>query len=77
MKKKECIHLHALLAMLLKATEKREDVPAATLDDYPDGYVSPSDVHRVKRHHVAAMRTLARALAEELPEHGAEPPGAQ
>lgn len=66
MRKRELVHLHALLDRIRRFAEKRGDLPAGALAEYEALDVAPTAVYRSKQVHEEAVITLTDALAESI-----------
>lgn len=62
MRKKEYIHIHALLVEVTRYMIENEDMPAETLSTYHALDTRPSSIHKSKHHHHEAVTVLTSAI---------------
>ncbi|WP_254537946.1 UPF0058 family protein [Halomarina litorea] len=68
MRKRELVHMHALLDRVGRFMRGRDDLEDAELETYSRLDVAPAAVFRSKGAHEAAVTTLSEALAEAVGE---------
>ncbi|MFC5969873.1 UPF0058 family protein [Halomarina salina] len=66
MRKRELVHVHALLARIRWYADDRGDLPADALDEYDALGVAPTAVYRSKQAHEEAVITLTESLASAV-----------
>lgn len=62
MRKKEYIHIHALLLEVTRYVIENEDMPAETLSTYDTLGTRPSSIHKSKQKHYEAISVLTSAI---------------
>ncbi|MFT4923175.1 MAG: hypothetical protein ACI8XM_002401 [Haloarculaceae archaeon] len=62
MRKKEYIHIHALLVETTRFLIENEDMPAETLSTYDALGTNPSSIHKSKQSHHEAITALNSAI---------------
>jgi len=73
MRKRDLVHLHALLIRTRRFVDRREELPEGTFDRYEELDVTPTAIYEAKGEHQSAVRALAGALAEAIEETGEAP----
>jgi hypothetical protein len=68
MRKRELVHLHALLDRVRRFVASDESVEADRFEDYESLGVAPAAVYRSKGDHEDAVTTLATSLVEAIDE---------
>jgi len=66
MRKRELVHLHALLDRTQRFLERREDTPEVTAEEYESIDVAPEAVYMPKQRHEDAVVALAGSLADAV-----------
>lgn len=74
MRKKEHIHIHALLAEVTRYLIKNETMPAETLSAYDALGTRPSSIHKPKQNHHEAILVLSSAIEPCLKETRTDSP---
>lgn len=68
MRKKECIHLHTLLAEVTQYLNEEESMQVEKLSAYDALETRPSSIHKPKENHSEAIMLLSRAIEPCLEE---------
>ncbi|GAB6861723.1 UPF0058 family protein [Haloplanus litoreus] len=66
MRKKEYIHIHALLVEVTRHLMENEEMPAETLSTYDALGTPPSGIHKSKQKHAEAITALNDAIGPWL-----------
>lgn len=63
MRKRELVHMHALLDRISRALQRRGVLAEGDLEEYESLGIAPTAVYESKGDHEAAVKTLTAALA--------------
>lgn len=66
MRKRELVHMHALLDRISRALQRRGVLAEADLEEYESLGIAPTAVYESKGDHEDAVRTLTAALASAV-----------
>jgi len=66
MRKRDCLYLHALCALLREEVEKRREFDADAFESYERLEVSPAELHRPKTDHREAVTELLDTMSTAL-----------
>jgi hypothetical protein len=77
MKKRELVHLHALLSRTRRFLRRRERIPEDTFEGYEAVGVAPQAVYESKGVHEEAVVELATALVDAIEDAGEAEPGGE
>ena len=66
MRKKEYVHIHALLVEVTRYVLENERPPAETMSDYEALETRPASIHEPKRKHHEAIKALGDGLEQWL-----------
>jgi len=75
MRKKEYIHIHALLAEVTRYLIENGDMPATTISTYNTLDTRPTSIHRSKPAHDEAITVLGSAIEPWLEQAHTDSPG--
>jgi hypothetical protein len=70
MRKRELVHMHALLDRVSRALQRRGVLAEADLEEYESLGVAPTAVYEAKSDHEDAVRTLTATLAAAVEHQG-------
>ena len=70
MKKRELVHIHALLDRIRRFIAARDDLDEGGFEEYKRLGVAPAAVYKSKGAHESAVTTLSEALADAIENGG-------